>query len=361
MHIKNRHNRLYCSILAVLLFIGCSPGEKQYRTPTFETKHDARFEKLTGEELYSIIRDIWVYKSYLLVYGFKDNYQLHLYDKSSGKEIMSTIVVGRGPKEMYGIDCMHLDFETGHFTAYDYNQNKKLTFQIDSLVKNGFDAIYEQRYGSPVWCRTTVPLHGKELVIKNPGRNAKDTVGVSRFEIRDDAGNIVARNDMFPIEDRDVRFNVYNESRVSVSPDQTKLAIGTIWGGILETYSLDEGIRHLSTGYFTKPDIIAGNAPGFTDETILGFADIYATNDLIYTSYDGIQKAKGLMDIPSEKRPLQYNRIAIFDWHGHGLEEIVTDYNVLNLCVDTDGTIYAAIYDNDGRFHIGKITRNFGR
>ncbi len=353
---KYHNGYRYLFVLIALLYIGCVSNNRQYAIPVFDKKSEIRFEKLTGEELYTIIRDIWVYKSYLLVYGFQNNYQLHIYDKTSGKKILETIAVGRGPKEMNGIDCMRLDSKNGIVTAYDYMQDKKLSFQVDSLVKNGFDAISEQKYVSPVWSRATVPLHRGELIVKNIGNKAQDTVGIVRLEIRNDTGSIVAQNDNFPFEAQDLRFNVYNESRVSVSPDETRLAIGTIWGGILETYSLDDGIEHINTGYFAKPDIITGEAPGFTEETVLGFSDIYATNDKVYTSFDGIQKAKEFMNIPSDRRPLQFNKIDIFDWQGHGIEEIVTDYNVLNLCVDTDKTIYAAIYDNDGRFYLGKIT-----
>ena len=74
----------------------------------------------------------------------------------------------------------------------------------------------------------------------------------------------------------------------SVSPDGEKMAVGTLWGGILEIYSLRDGLELQRTGYFIEPDFIAHSGYGeMTENTRFGFIDIDVTDDLIYTVIDG--------------------------------------------------------------------------
>ena len=61
-----------------------------------------------------------------------------------------------------------------------------------------------------------------------------------------------------------------------------------------------------------------------------------------------------------ERRPLQFHRIAVFDWDGHALERITTDWNIRAMCVGADGTIYAALYDNLSRVFLGRIVPSEG-
>ena len=58
--------------------------------------------------------------------------------------------------------------------------------------------------------------------------------------------------------------------------------------------------------------------------------------------------------------PLQFHRIAVFDWDGHALERITTDWNIRAMCVGADGTIYAALYDNLSRIFLGRIVPSEG-
>ncbi len=50
----------------------------------------------------------------------------------------------------------------------------------------------------------------------------------------------------------------------------------------------------------------------------------------------------------------------MFDWDGHALERITTDWNIRAMCVGADGTIYAALYDNLSRVFLGRIVPSEG-
>ena len=69
---------------------------------------------------------------------------------------------------------------------------------------------------------------------------------------------------------------------------------------------------------------------------------------------------RGAFETPVERRPLQFHRIAVFDWDGHALERITTDWNIRAMCVGADGTIYAALYDNLSRIFLGRIVPSEG-
>lgn len=350
---KNKYRFVFLSI--VLCCAACSSDKgPRYAAPEFARERSAQFELLTGELLMKNILDIWEYKSNLVVLGFENGRFLHVFDKRSGKKILETISLGRGPKEIGSLLNARLDRQ-GVLTLIDGQQQKKMSFQLDSLLAHSFAAISEQPYENPSWSRAVIPLRDRQLVFRNIGDAAEDTTGVVRFELRDKAGKSMARSNDFPIADAAMRFMVYNEARVSVSPDERKLAVGTVWGAILETFSLEHGIEPLATRYFVEPNFNVGAAPGISENTVSGFADVYADDDRIYASYDGVRKVLEFSKIPAEERPLQFNRIVVFDWEGNGIEQIVTDYNVRALCAGEDGTIYAAVFDNFNRFYLGKI------
>ena len=88
-----------------------------------------------------------------------------------------------------------------------------------------------------------------------------------------------------------------------------------------------------------------------TDRSRLGFQDIYAGNERIYTAYDGINIIKFM----PEDHPL-FTRIAVFDWEGRPLELIKTGLSINRLCCDeTEGTVYAIVTDTDGRLRLGRL------
>jgi len=152
--------------------------------------------------------------------------------------------------------------------------------------------------------------------------------------IRD--GEEIASYPTFPIEDRVLARLMYNHDVVSLSPDGKRMAVGTGFGAILETFDLRDGIRNISTSYFIEPkvDIKSDDIFWPTEETINGFGTIYAGNDLVYTTFGGTSE------------PGFPKKIAIFDWYGNPVRLITTDSNIFRICVDeADGTLYALIID----------------
>ena len=121
--------------------------------------------------------------------------------------------------------------------------------------------------------------------------------GTSRLELYDKAqGRITAACDIHPIE------NPYlgecRSSRGDISPDGSRAVFGTWRGAILETYDIGDTLRLRSLNYYIEPlvKILLRHSRNHhyehTDRSRLGFQDIYAGNERIYTAYDGINIIK---------------------------------------------------------------------
>lgn len=327
---------------------GCgSSPEEEYAQPEFKTKRIATFEPITEELPIALVRDMDVYGPYLVVVGYLDNQMVHIYDKRNGELRGSAVRLGRAANEILHTDCVTLDPQTGTLRVYDFQSRKRLSMQIDSLLAQGPAVIESQPYElAGAAGRAAIPLHGKELVINNKAPQYAGTEVINRFVLYDDQGRQLATADNFPIEDADLRFKVYNEAYYTVSPDRSRFAIATIFGALLETYSVKNGIEQIAVGRFARPDLDSR-------KEIVGFSDLYATDRKIYTAYDGVHNLQKLIE--SEERPLQYYKVCVFDWKGRPLEQITTDRNICKMCIDEGRILYAAIFDELNRFYLAKI------
>lgn len=67
------------------------------------------------------------------------------------------------------------------------------------------------------------------------GQLGKDTIGLKRFQLFS-KGNIEAEYNRFPVSETE-KNPVFITASVSVSPDKRKMAVGTLFGGILEFFN----------------------------------------------------------------------------------------------------------------------------
>ena len=346
----NPKQLLQAGLLALLAtgIAGCgSSPEEEYAQPEFKKERTATFEPITGELPIALVRDMDVYGPYLVVVGYLDNQMVHIYDKQSGELRGSAVRLGRAANEILHMDCVTLDPQTGTLRVYDFQSRKRLSMQIDSLLAQGPAVIESQPYElAGAAGRAAIPLHGKELVINNKAPQYAGTEVINRFVLYDDQGRQLATADNFPIEDPDLRFKVYNEAYYTVSPDRKRFAIATIFGALLETYSVKNGIEQIAVGRFARPDLDSR-------KELVGFSDLYATDRKIYTAYDGVHNLQQLIE--SGERPLQYHKVCVFDWKGRPLEQITTDRNICKMCIDEGRILYAAIFDELYRFYLAKI------
>ena len=347
--------------LAAFLSSCCSPSsEDRYALPEFDNVSDSKVE-IISEELFGINRvsDIFVMEDHVVVgaYNAEDNTVLQVFDRE-GAELCHAVQYGRGPKEVLSMLNLWSDKGKGVVGIVDQNQNKEVYVDIDRLLEEGPVSITEEGVTLPSWFQEMrpVPATGRKVVIRNISP-IKDTAGFYRITVEDSTGSITGRSRSYPLPDRDKCFIIYNEAMTSVSPDGEKMAVGTLWGGILEIYSLRDGIELKDVEYFIEPDFIAHSGYGeMTENTRFGFIDIDVTDDLIYTVIDGETYPLRSQGDFSKDEKQHGNNISIFDWNGQPVRKIMTDYEIKKLCVDEESQVaYTVVVDSLKRPFLGRI------
>ena len=339
-----KYIRYFFFVLLLLIVSGC--GERSlYNEPKFKSEIKGKYEILTPEDLTfgnRYISDIYVYKSYIIIVGYNSNSFVHIYDKTSGKLIRNAVGEGRGPGEMLSVmaNCSAFDAESGILMLKDAMLGNKLVCNIEEMIADVPGAIVNDFCESNMMKEVaSFDLNNENrLIVKNFSPTARDTTGFCRFCIKDSDDNYLTRYYNYPLpynRENLAWWRVYNEPCLAISPDKKKLAVGISVGAILETFEID-GVRILpkSESLFIDAQIVNNKLP----DHITGFADIFATNDVVYCIYDGENYA--LSELPNNA--VRHRYVTSFTWNGKPLQKIDMGINMRRICIDeSDNTLYA--------------------
>ena len=342
---------------AMLLSVSCS--DSKYRAPEFPVERGGRWEIISGE-LYVQVSDIWEYDSVLVVpsYDRQTKRELGIYSKQTGRLICSGINYGNGPGESLS-GYRNTSLDGGMMSYYDFEKGRALFVNIDSLMRGTY-AYGEQSLEIPAETRVMQNAGDNMILYMSNRSEYADTSSSRRFTLQEiSTGKTVLSYDYFPIEDDAVRYRLYNFTySLAISPDKSRFAVGTLWGAVLETYSIGvDSISRLYMGYFAEPEFDAVHLSLVENErTVLGFRDLYAENDRLYAVYN----AELISSAEAERgSTLVFNDISVFDWDGNPLELIRTDYNIDHICYSArDNAVYASVWDDDGIMYLARLDLN---
>ena len=340
---------------AMLLSVSCS----KYRAPKFPVERDGRWEIISGE-LYVQVSDIWEYDSVLVVpsYDRQTKHELGIYSKKTGRLLYSGINYGNGPGEsLSGYRNTSLDGVM--MSYYDFEKGRALFVNVDSLMRGSY-AYEEQSLEIPAETRVMQNAGDNMILYMSNRSEYADTSSSKRFTLQEiSTGRTVLSYDYFPVEDDAVRYRLYNFTySLAISPDKSRFAVGTLWGAVLETYSIGvDSISRLYTGYFAEPEFDAVHLSLAENEhTVFGFRDLYAENDRLYAVYNGEHISSAEVERSSS---LVFNEIAVLDWKGNPVELICTDYNIDHICYSArDNAVYASVWDDDGIMYLARLDLN---
>ena len=346
---------VYITLLAAIFAAGCSRNTAtKYAAPVFPEEYEVEWEIISDELMY-LPWTLDMSGDYLLVNGDKQDSPatLFIYDKRSGKQLFAGLNYGRGPRETLR-SRRNLVVKGDVVYQYDPVLGKRLSYNVDSLVHYGPTAIHDDSWDYPVWTKFMYESGDYVLNIRNESPVAKFKTDLPRIYLQDKEGRIVSEDNNSSIEDPGERFLLYMNIYVSVSPDGGHFAIGISGGSILETFAIGEGeIERTGTGNFTKPEIVVN--PGLSGyslkpEGLVGFEDVYAMNDCVVTSYDGISRWSD----PKENRN---HKIAVFNWDCTPRMLYHTQYPIMAVCAEPGCRIfYGIISDSDGRYFLARAT-----
>ncbi len=360
--------RILYVLLIALSINACNSGSDvvNYSLPEFKDVRNAEFEIIGNLLGMGAVDDICVYGDYIAVacYRFSDETYIHVFDKSSGELLVNAFHRGRGPNEILWSHNCYMNSNTGMIGFFDNQQDKYVYCSIDSLMENGSSAIETIQYDIPADAMFIVPRTLDDEIVFNAPKyvNVEPDSIPPRMVLRDKSGEILASDNSYPEIENPAVMDICNrEARVAVSPDGHNMAIGLAYASVLEIYSItDDSIKRESVNYYIEPDFETngGFYPAYTDGTYQGVTDIFPTNDLLYTAYDGEVNLKRNSELPSSQKALLSRNVAVFDWSGRALEKIVTNYSIMRLCVseEDDGVfIYALLHDVDRNPYLGRL------
>lgn len=308
-----------------------------YEPPVFEQECRQNMTMISEIVAPAMILDMDVYHDYVLLMYLADSKWIHIYDKTTGNLLKSSLTMGRGPGESIGSIEFTINKGTGDTYVFDKQSKKLLTFQIDSIIADRVDIEETANDYNDLKALYTVG-DGIEIHEKYQDGNARYSL------IRN--GSLKSTYNDYPVEDPDLAFRLYNDHRWSVSPDNKKMAVGTLSGAILEGFDLSDGTIHpLWTHYYVEPLYNTTTRTLDYDKNGIGFADVYATDELIYTSYGG-------------NKDYSFKNIAIFDWNGAPLKRIETDVDLVKICFDERENAVYALTSANGVYSIGSLSIN---
>lgn len=350
--------KLFIYIVLTSILSSCvrAGGEDAYVPPSFRTEAKGTVEILGDELLYNYVSGIFSYGDVvgILAFDLATRTNVHFYDARKGTHLSDAIPQGRGPGEVVSISSASV--RDGKLYVYDRASKTLLRYDLERMIAGSPDSFEEQLDLMTGNGTVSIQVLGEEeyLVIRNasfipvPEGESEE----ARIEL---FGADAASYSEYPLSDRDQTWQLYQQPRVSLSPDGKHLAVAPSYGAILELFELGKTIDLRSCGYFIPAGIsIKNHQLEYTDDTSYGFSSVTASDRVLYAGMvDPSRKEK---DVEREGA-LRYPMLVSFDWKGKGLSRWEMDYSIHQLCLDEAcTTLFVIASDSEGTNFLGKVS-----
>ena len=349
----------YLSLALILAISSCenNGNRSDYHMPTFPVETHSSFQLLTGELMANMVYDIFEHDRYLYAFFYdrKSQTWCHIYDKQSD-EIKNIFVRGNGPNEIISLPICSSRRDS--LFVFDLPVRKQISCSFSSLLQEEMSIDVTTLDTKPYARNICVTSSEKEdrIILNQIGYANPDTVGYHRLIAQDGFGYTVGYQDFEPFSDQVEMFNLYTESLMAADESGTHLAVGSVWGAIIELYTLP-GLKKSCFLKMVDPSLTYGNVPALTRQTKAGLKDLFATDEYLYTAIGADVDLLPNGEKNTEDKELVSNDIFLLDWDGHPVKHIETDYNIEKMCVSASrDTIYAVVSDREKRLFLGYIS-----
>lgn len=313
---------------------------KAYDPPVFPEAKKLCSKPLSEGLIFYYPFDMFIDGDYIFILALSDNTWLQVYSKKTGEYMGSFISKGQGPGEVVTGTMLHYDASRHSVAIYDETSEKLLSYCIGDSLKSLLILSSEKSfhsYGGVV--RRTWPLGDNRYLVDG---QLGGKLGVQkRFQLLSN-DKVINEYNEFAVTSEDEKM-AFLSPCITVSPDKRKMAVGTLYGGILELYDISENILLKDIRKFYPPILrYHSGVIKNTEETIWGFSTLYATNDNIYTVLIG------------DKNPNLFKNISVFNWNGEEKIRYETDCSVLMLCSSKDepDKLYGIAVSDDRDFYL---------
>lgn len=334
------------SLLGFCVFCACTENAV-YNPPAFPVEKKLAGTCLSDDLLISYAYDMRADSDYIYLLALADNKWVQVYDRHTGEHLGGYVGQGQGPGEVSVGESLTLSQDKKQLSVYDQAQRRLVTYTILregsaltlSFVR-GMNLNEMQGAIRNVW-----PLESTLLV--NGQLGSQDAVQ-KRFQLLKEDKVVDVYND-FPVEAREQQLT-FLSPQVCFSPSLGKMAVGTLYGGILEVFRLADGGISLDDSFkFYEPKVNVGTGNIEPDAGMrYGFSAMCGTEELIYSVLIG------------EEDPNKLNSISVFDWKGNGVFKYHTDQMVFKLACteDVPDKLYALTFEPSEGFSLYEYVIN---
>ena len=343
--------RLLYLMAALMLLAACASKEGEYAEPRFRKIEHRDFTILGEELMLSVVGSeaAWQDHLILLSYDRATGNNVHFYNKRTGAWEMSSLPTGRARGEISLATDIHVMGDT--LFVFDNNPSRLKRYYLPALLSQS--PMAETFLGE-------IPMSDRFVLWAGVAPDRMVLVSaLSPLEGPEHAPRIrwtgqdgpVADYDAYPYEDRDLIWRQYSTAHAycALSPDGSKLALSTVWGCVMELFSLsDDEIVRKHCLYWVDPGFVNGK-PISTSR--VGLSRILATDEGFFTSFFSEEK-----DFETGRSAC--DRMAFFDWDGRGLRCLQTSgYSASPIYYDkAEKTLYALLWDKNHVMWLGKMT-----
>lgn len=301
------------------------------------------------EKALSEIYDIRIMDSVLVLRSDDGKGCLHIFNKYNFKYIKTNGIIGKGPGELRNSmveikiidDSLYL-FELSKNSISLYHKN---SFINDSSPEPDKSTVFQQYRGN----FDIFPVD--TFYISRP------TVK-TRFALFNKSGELINSYNEYPdlgtkVEKSVIEMAFRNYSLTEPKPDRSKFVSLSFVGGVLEIFQIQGGkIDKLKQKIFLFPNF--NNTQEIisliSNETNIGFYNVYTTNEYIYASYSGLTNKE------FKENSFLLDYITVFDWEGNLKKLYKVEGGVLDIAADeSQNKIYIVTKNNEGEECVGYI------
>ena len=369
--LENRHNRQHMKLFRTLLLAAgvallpsCASQKQAFSyIPRFQSSRTAEFEPVGGPIKQNfMIGRLDTYGPYFAVISAakRGENSLQLYDRDGSGLVLEAIPWGDSFGEVESNFTYSLDPGSGLLEYSDFRTGKTLSVQLDSLVTMGTAAIRERPYGKTEPDLTIAPTRfGRLVSVEDSSEDGRPAIILTGRN-----GRERARTEGYHFLSGDSEKSRSNfTGSCKVSPDGRRFAVVYGLGGIMEIYSIRPHklkLKHIYSFIESPDSLYSTYIDSYDKDDIFGFGDIYASDNRIYSVFDGEINRLIYMEESMLGDPQQYPafpNIAVFDWKGAPQELIRTGTRIEQIHVDErQQRIYALYYDDNGDMRIGTLS-----
>lgn len=333
---------LIINIFLVLLLIGCvNKREVEYQVPEFPNKYQVKTTILNDSTIYRNATQILYYDSLLIIADVAMENNALFFD-CEGKYIKSFCKTGNGPGELVTARKFSMDKTTGILYIHDHGKLSMVQYFVDNIIADKQPMFKEKRLEGPIAERPSI-LFLKDSFFVTTGVNHRLFTSTSSNAIL--STNQTSKLSIFESEKENN--NYFGEySCHAVSPSGTKYVSASMFGGIIEIFSITKDKINLEKSLCIFPPVFDKNGLLIipNEETIYGFACLATTDEYIYVTVFGQKNPK---EMPST--------IWQFNWEGQPVCSYKTTHPIECFTIDENTqTIFASVY-KDGEQVIAKI------